>query len=420
MTRDRSDLDLGGILVAWMDDAAPQSIPVLVLEEAFARTMSTSQVRVYPWQRVAGRRPLPMGRPVVLLVATAGLLIAILAFGALGGGFGVAPAPSPTPSATALPSLSPSSSPSPPALVPVPIVPTASVAVSKPQSLASDGTAVWVLTETGIVRRIDPVTNVAGAGISTGGTSDAYQGVSADANGVWVTEFNTGTLFRIDPATSQLVATMKVGLAPKGVLATASAVWVADVHDGKVFRIDPVTNKIVATITVGPTGSSGPNWLASGLGSIWVDIPNDRTVVRIDAVTNAIQATIPIPNVVTPCGGLAVTPTAVWNTSCDGPQGMARIDPATNTVVTARKLDEKGYNPSVIDGVPWVSIYTGEGNPGRLGRISSATNAVDLELAPGPTFGGGGDLVVAAGSAWVIDGGNDRVLRLPLSGFTPG
>ena len=70
--------------------------------------------------------------------------------------------------------------------------------------------------------------------------------------------------------------------------------------------------------------------------------------------------------------------------------------------------------------MPWVSIYTGDGNPGRLGRISPATNAVDLELAPGPTFGGGGDLVVAAGSAWVIDGGNDRVLRLPLSGFTPG
>ena len=35
MTRDRSDLDLGGILVAWMDDAAPQSIPVLVLQHQF-------------------------------------------------------------------------------------------------------------------------------------------------------------------------------------------------------------------------------------------------------------------------------------------------------------------------------------------------------------------------------------------------
>jgi hypothetical protein len=184
-----------------------------------------------------------------------------------------------------------------------------------------------------------------------------------------------------------------------------------------VLRIDPATNRIVATVAVGPSGNSGPNWLASGLGSIWVDIPNNKTVVRIDAITNAIQATIPIPPVVTPCGGFAVTPTTVWNFSCDGPQGMARIDPETNTLVTALKLDEQGYNPAVIDGVPWVSIYTGEGNPGRLGRISSATNAVDLELAPGGRFAGGGDIVVASGAVWVIDNGNDRVLRLPLTAF---
>jgi hypothetical protein len=50
MTRDRSDLDLGGILGAWMNDAAPASIPVVVLEEAFARTMVAPQARIYPWR----------------------------------------------------------------------------------------------------------------------------------------------------------------------------------------------------------------------------------------------------------------------------------------------------------------------------------------------------------------------------------
>ena len=85
------------------------------------------------------------------------------------------------------------------------------------------------------------------------------------------------------------------GSALKGVLATADAVWIADTHAGTVIRIDPKTNKVVATIPVGPAGTSGPNWLASGLGSIWVDIPNNSTVVRIDPVTNRIQATIPTP-----------------------------------------------------------------------------------------------------------------------------
>ena len=82
-----------------------------------------------------------------------------------------------------------------------------------------------------------------------------------------------------------MIATIPVGLAPKGVLATGSAVWVADTHDGKVFRIDPATNKIVATITVGPTGNSGPNWLGSGFGSIWVSVPNAASIVRIDPIT---------------------------------------------------------------------------------------------------------------------------------------
>lgn len=417
MTRERSDRDLDVLLDAWMHDVAPAAIPVPVLEAAFARTMSASQVRVYPWERVAGRRARSRGRTWFVLVATAALLVALLVFGALGGGFGVPPPPSPTPSATPLATASPS--PSPPALVAVPIVPISSVTVSQPQGLAMDGTAVWVLTATGLVQRIDPATNLIGPGTQLGATTDLYNGIAADKNGVWATDWDNGSLYRLDPATSKVAATIPAGLAPKGVLTTGTAVWVADTHDGKVLRIDPATNKIVATVTVGPSGNSGPNWLASGLGSIWVDIPNNQTVVRIDPITNKIQATIAIPTVATPCGGFAIIPDVVWNMPCDGTQTMSRIDPTTNLVVTTTLLGGQGNDPAVIGGVPWVSIYRDSG-PGTLGRISPATNAVDLELAPGPTFGGGADMVVVAGSVWVIDGGNDRVLRLPLSGFPPG
>ena len=75
--------------------------------------------------------------------------------------------------------------------------------------------------------------------------------------------------------------------------------------------------------------------------------------------------------------------------------------------------------PVVIDGAAWVSLDTRPAIPGYLARLSSEQDAVDFALSPGPDFGGGGDLVVAAGSAWVIDGGNDRILRLPLAGFSP-
>jgi hypothetical protein len=191
-------------------------------------------------------------------------------------------------------------------------------------------------------------------------------------------------------------------------------------HGGTVLRIDPSTNTVVATTTVGPVRSSGPNWLASGLESIWVGVPNASTVVRIDPVTSAIQATIAIPNEDSPCGGFAFSDAAVWIPSCDASTTMVRIDPETNTVVATVSLGGHGYMPVVIAGAPWVSLDTSPSVRGPLARVASGTNVVDLELSPGPDFGGGGDIVVAAGSAWVIDDGNDRVLRLPLTAFAPG
>ena len=199
----------------------------------------------------------------------------------------------------------------------------------------------------------------------------------------------------------------------------ALSVWVAGTHDGKVYRIDPATNKIVATITVGPTGNSGPNWLGSGFGSIWVSVPNASAIVRIDPITNAVQATIKIPVEVTPCGSFAFTETDVWTQSCGGRPTMARIDPATNHLAGVPRPAGPASAPVLIDGAAWVSVDTAPAVPGYLARLSSELDAVDFAVSPGPTFGGGADLVVAAGSAWVIDGGNDRVLRLPLAGFPP-
>jgi YVTN family beta-propeller protein len=303
-------------------------------------------------------------------------------------------------------------------LLVTPIVPTTTVAAPTTQSLATDGTALWLLTETGSVALIDLATNIAGARIQTGGTTDLYNGISVDKNGVWVTDWDTTTLFRIDPTTSKAKA-IEVGPFLKGVLATGSAVWVAATHDGKVYRIDPATNKIVATITVGPTGNSGPNWLGAGFGGIWVSVPNAWSIVRIDPVTNTVSATIKPPGQVLPCGSFAFTATDVWTQSCSDVPTIARIDPATNVVTGVIRPAGPASAPVVINGAAWVSVDTRPAAPRYLARLSSEKDGVDLALAPGPDFGGGGDLVVADGSVWVVDGGNDRVLRLPLAAFTP-
>jgi streptogramin lyase len=422
MTEPQVDRSLGETLELWMDQVAPDRAPTRLLEETFSRTMTTRQVGTYPWDRLrplAPPRTWARSQAWLMLLAVALIVVALGAGWGLVGGWFVAPAP-PSPSPSLAPSPSPSLSyevvESPPEPAPISITPEAVVAVTKPIAMAFDGEALWVLTETGGLVRIDPATNSASAPIQLGEPSALYAGVAADASGVWTTQWDPGIVYRVDP-TSGAVAEIETDVV-KGVLTTAGAVWVAHTHDGAVSRIDPATNQIAATIAVGPSGTSGPNWLASGLGSIWVGVPNASVVVRIDQATDEVEARIAIPSRATPCGGFAVGDDAVWIPSCDGSDWLTRIDPATNAVVALIDMGGRGFLPMIISGAPWISVDRGD-DPAAILRIDPATNQFDRVLSPDLTFRGGGDMAVAAGSLWIVDVVNDQVLRLPMSAFVP-
>jgi len=416
MSERRTDRDVDQALSAWMDAVAPSRAPARLLEEAFAKTMTGRQLRAYPWHR--GRLwPSSQFSARFAAAMLAGLLLLVVAVGLIGGGSRLAVPSSPS----ATPSVSPSPGPTSGSLrtpTPIPITPDAAIPVDTPIAMVADGLDLWVLVP-GRLDRIDPVTNAVTASIPLGATSDLYNGVTANANGLWATDWDTSVVYRADPATLKVVKEIAVGSGPKGVVATDAGVWVALTHAGTVVRIDPTTNKVVATVTVAPTGASGPNWIASGLGSIWVDVPNNATVARISPVTNAVQATIPAPYPVVACGGIGVGMSAVWVTSCSAGNLMTRIDPASNQVVTTIDLGGLGFLPVLIDDRPWVSVDTGTGDGGFIARIDPATNMIDRVVSPGVSFGGGGDIVVAAGSVWVVDGYHNSVIRLPMSAFTP-
>jgi streptogramin lyase len=76
----------------------------------------------------------------------------------------------------------------------------------------------------------------------------------------------------------------------------------------------------------------------------------------------------------------------------------------------------RGFLPLIVDGSTWISVDRGA-DPASIIRIDPATNQFDRVLSPGDGFRGGGDMVVADGSLWVLDGASNRVLRLPLSAF---
>ena len=418
MSVPRTDQDVERALAAWMGQVAPTRPPVSLLEGTFAATMRTRQSRTFPWTAAVrigpGRQVARISAAWVLVIVLGALLAAAMSIALVGGGSPFRAPPIPR----ATPTLAPTSAPSPTAPAAIAVTPEAAIPVGAPIAMVTSGQEPWVLA-VGRLDVIDTVGNVVAASVPIGATADLYNGLAADAAGVWATNNNTAMLDRVDPVTRTLTAEIPAGLSPKGVLVTADGVWVADVHGGAVLPVDPATNLVGEAIMVGPLGASGPNWLASGLGSIWVDVPNNSTVARINPRTSAIQATIDAPDGFTPCGGFAVDVDAVWVTGCSATASIARIDPTSNTFVATVELGGYGYNPTLIDGAPWVSVDTGDAESGFLARVDPATNSIDRVLTPGPSFGGGGDILVTAGSVWVVDGYNNIVLRLPLEAFGP-
>src|SRR3954468_16643297 len=74
----------------------------------------------------------------------------------------------------------------------------------------------------------------------------------ADADGsVWVANFLSGTVQRIDPATNRVVATVRIGGQPYGLAVAPGAVWVGNNAREDVARIDTATNAVVGRVTVG-------------------------------------------------------------------------------------------------------------------------------------------------------------------------
>lgn len=271
--------------------------------------------------------------------------------------------------------------------------------------------ALWVKNLDRTLSRIDPRTRHVTATIPIGtGWGDVGFGFGS----VWATSFDDNLIARIDPRTNRVLTRIPSrGFAPLGIAVTRDAVWVANHHadtrgTGSVVRIDPRTNRIVARIPLGAeTFCCGPDNMTVAAGDVWVDIPNEELVVRIDAQRNRVRARIHVP---TGCGQLTAGAGAVWIADGCSPQ-ILRIDPRTNRVVDHIDTGSADVYPIAFShGSIWTTT-----DDLRLLRIDPTTNAIidTLDVAPatrpdeqGPWF------AVAAGSFWLTDSPNNRILRI--------
>jgi ABC-type branched-subunit amino acid transport system substrate-binding protein/predicted Ser/Thr protein kinase len=143
--------------------------------------------------------------------------------------------------------------------------------------------AVWVINENRTVSRIDPATGQRVARIKV----DALT-IAAGGEGVWfVRGDETRAVRSIDPRSNTPGQTIRVGAQNLSTVAVGGgAVWASAEGDGLVWRIDPGPDPLLRSIDVGV----GVTFLAYGGGAIWAANYRDGTVSRIDVKTNEVES----------------------------------------------------------------------------------------------------------------------------------
>lgn len=145
--------------------------------------------------------------------------------------------------------------------------------------IAAEG-SLWIMhAKTGTLSRIDPVTGESLAEIRIGPphghrrinfSDDDYTTLAAGEGAIWIIEYKEeGNLFKVDPKSNRVVATIPVGYHPGGVLVGGGFLWVPVYYTNSaghfVLKIDPRTNQILGRIFL--PGSSMPG-LAAGKDSL--------------------------------------------------------------------------------------------------------------------------------------------------------
>ncbi|HEX2025113.1 MAG TPA: hypothetical protein VHH92_01825 [Actinomycetota bacterium] len=267
---------------------------------------------------------------------------------------------------------------------------TDEVQIQEPQDVAVGGGNVWVVgvdVDTGsAVFRLDATGRIVDS-ISLDCVRECYPSqIAATSDAVWVTASRAypewGEVIRIDPSSGTVTGRTRVPGDPRDLVVGEGGVWVyslthftqQSVSGGTLYRLDPETSEVVATLLEGrippASGVNGPPVLAAGFGSVWssvapgkpIPLGDDETsIVQIDPSTNQLVGDpIPLGTLFLPFSDEAG---GVWfrGGAEDAEPLISRLDPITRTVQDSFRI-----NATVLDGAidpgtstMWLTTYEG-------------------------------------------------------------
>ena len=144
--------------------------------------------------------------------------------------------------------------------------------------------SVWAITGSisdPVLRRYSAQTGAEQATIQL--PSSNARGVIVDFGSIWIGGSSEVALYRIDPATDQIIATIDLHSRPISLTSGEGSVWVREV-DGTVQRFDGGSGKLLATFATEAEGKYGD--IAVGGGSVWINSLR-VALIQIDPQTNS-------------------------------------------------------------------------------------------------------------------------------------
>ncbi len=212
--------------------------------------------------------------------------------------------------------------------------------------------------------------------------------LAIDGDTVWVT--NAG---RVEQWSRQgKLAEVKLTKPCGAMTIAAGSLWVADCVEKTLNRIDIRTAKRSAVIKTGLASPDGEMNVVSGAGSIWVGSDKTGLVARIDPATDTVIASVKVePGSCYLAFGFG----AVWAVSA-GSQTLQKLDPATNTAVATVKVGKQPGFLAAGEGGVWVQ----EQGDGTLVRVDPKTATVTGRVKIDETLKYG-DIDTGGGKIWL-------------------
>jgi DNA-binding SARP family transcriptional activator/DNA-binding beta-propeller fold protein YncE len=142
------------------------------------------------------------------------------------------------------------------------------------RDIAYGANGIWVAELTEIVARVSPITAKVTGTVSMGVVPTA---VAAGFGSVWVGASDSPRprllVWRLDPSALRITQTISLGttnsfLGTVDVAVGAGAVWATNYEEGTLIRIDPVSGEVTKRIKLG----QHPRGIAIGHGRVWVAV----------------------------------------------------------------------------------------------------------------------------------------------------